>query len=121
MSGREEFPFAALSNPVRTDILSLLAAESELSVTEISQNIPTVGRTAISMNLGILLDAGLVTVRREGRHSRYSLDTSLAELAVEFLQTIYGEVVVKSAAGANGKRSRVERSGTRRSSRKAAS
>ena len=103
MSRRKEFPFAALSNPVRTDILSLLAGGVELSVTQISEAVPAVGRTAISTHLGLLLDAGLVKVRRVGRHSFYSLDTSLVELAVEFLQALYGEALAPTDRGDRAK------------------
>jgi DNA-binding transcriptional ArsR family regulator len=104
MGRQVEYPFAALSNPIRTEILSLISEYEELSVTEIADAVPSVGRAAVSTHLGVLLEAGLVKIRRDGRHNLYSLDKSSAELAVEFLRMLYGDSLMKVAEASSGRK-----------------
>lgn len=104
MGRRVEYPFAALSNPIRTEILSVISEYEELSVTEIAQEVHSVGRTTISTHLGVLLGAGLVKIRRDGRHNLYSLDKSSAELAVEFLRMLYGDSLMQVARASSERR-----------------
>lgn len=91
MGVKREFPFSALSNPVRNEILNLLAKNDEMTVSQLADEIQTVGRPAVSMHLALLRDHSLVQMRREGRCNYYRLDTSLVELAVEFLHSVYGD------------------------------
>ena len=63
--------FQAIADPTRRELLSLLA-EKEMPVTSISEHFP-ISRTAVSKHLNILADAGLVTVKKVGRETRYKL------------------------------------------------
>jgi len=64
-----------LSEPTRTRILALVRCE-ELTVAEL-QEILGMGQSRISSHLGLLRQGGLVTDRREGKHSFYGLNPSL--------------------------------------------
>lgn len=69
--------FAALSDPNRRHILSLLK-NSELTVGEILSSLDITMAT-LSHHLDILRRANLVSSRRAGRHIFYSLNLSVAE------------------------------------------
>ena len=69
--------FAAIAHPVRREILDLLA-EEERSVVELSEPF-SMSRPAISQHLKVLLDVGLVTVKKAGREQRYRLRTKPLE------------------------------------------
>lgn len=62
-------PWYALADPTRRRVFSRVAA-GPCSVTEIARELP-VSRPAVSQHLRVLLDAGLVDVRRQGRERRY--------------------------------------------------
>jgi DNA-binding transcriptional ArsR family regulator len=73
---------AAVAEPNRRRLLQLLAG-GEVSVTTLAAQFD-VSRSAISQHLGILLEAGLVTRRRDGRHQFYAIaPTGLAALRKE--------------------------------------
>lgn len=73
----------ALAEPRRQTILRLLRDEPR-SVTEICAHVE-VSQQAVSQHLQVLAEAGLVTVRADGRQRLYSLDPKgLADLE-EFL------------------------------------
>jgi len=61
--------FAAISHPARRRMLDLLV-EADRSVNTIAGEF-AMSRPAVSQHLRILLDAGLVTVQRQGRERRY--------------------------------------------------
>ena len=83
MSAAYDPLFEALSDNVRRDIIKLLK-EQEQCASEIHSNFYA-SRTAISYHLGLLLKAGIVKVRKEGRNLYYSLDPSkLAEYLAQF-------------------------------------
>jgi DNA-binding transcriptional ArsR family regulator len=63
--------FAALSNPLRREILSSLL-ERPRTVTELADGLP-IGRPAVSEHLQLLVRAGLVTDERRGQHRVYHL------------------------------------------------
>jgi len=65
-----------LSEPTRARILSLVRLE-ELSVAEL-QEILGMGQSRISSHLGLLRQGNLVIDRREGKHSFYVLNPTLA-------------------------------------------
>ena len=69
--------FAALSDPNRRTILSLLK-KSELTVGEIAVSLDITMAT-LSHHLDILRRANLVSSRRAGRNIFYSLNLSVAE------------------------------------------
>ncbi|MBL0940875.1 MAG: winged helix-turn-helix transcriptional regulator [Gemmatimonadaceae bacterium] len=62
-------PFNAIAEPRRRDILTLLADE-EWPVTDIAERL-RIGQPSVSKHLRVLLDVGLVDVRREGRQAYY--------------------------------------------------
>jgi DNA-binding transcriptional ArsR family regulator len=62
-------PFNAVAEPRRRHILELVAAE-ERSVGEIADAIG-VEQPSVSKHLQVLLNVGLVTVRRDGRRTLY--------------------------------------------------
>jgi len=64
-----------LSEPTRARILTLVRSE-ELTVAEL-QEILGMGQSRISSHLGLLRQGGLVSDRREGKHSFYGLNPSL--------------------------------------------
>jgi|SRR5882672_667435 len=63
--------FAAIAHPVRRSLLDTLAAGAQ-PVNQLARRY-RVSRPAISQHLRILLDAGLVEDRREGRMNTYIL------------------------------------------------
>jgi DNA-binding transcriptional ArsR family regulator len=62
-------PFNAIAEPRRRSILELLAGE-ERSVGEIAESLE-LNQPSVSKHLHVLLDVGLVSVRREGRRTMY--------------------------------------------------
>lgn len=71
----EDEVFDALADPVRREILAVLAEQDELSAGDLAQRIERVGRTTVSSHLRILRTAGLITEDRRGRHRFYAIDT----------------------------------------------
>jgi DNA-binding transcriptional ArsR family regulator len=73
---------AAVAEPNRRRLLQLLAG-GEQTVNALAAQFD-VSRSAISQHLGVLIDAGLVTRRRDGRFQHYQLAPSgLAALRAE--------------------------------------
>ena len=62
-------PFNAIAEPRRRHILEFIAAE-ERSVTEIADALQ-LAQPSVSKHLRVLLEVGLVDVRRDGRHTMY--------------------------------------------------
>lgn len=71
-----DLAFDALADPVRREILAVLAETEECSAGALAERITSVGRTAVSSHLRILKSAGLVTERKDGRFRYYSIDSS---------------------------------------------
>ncbi len=63
--------FHAIGDSTRRRLLRVLADE-EMSVTKISEHFP-MSRVAVSKHLQVLLNAGLVGERKQGRERRYRL------------------------------------------------
>lgn len=57
----------ALANPVRRQLLDALSA-GPLTTGDLAATTPDLSRFAVMQHLGVLTDAGLVVVRRRGRH-----------------------------------------------------
>jgi ArsR family transcriptional regulator, arsenate/arsenite/antimonite-responsive transcriptional repressor len=86
-----DMAFDALADPVRREILAVLAARAECTAGELSGAVQRVGRTAVSSHLRILRMAGLVTERRNGRFRYYSVDpTGPAQDVIRLLQELFG-------------------------------
>ena len=63
---------AALADPTRREIVALLAG-GEVAAGDLAAHFP-VSRPAVSRHLRVLREAGLVTVRAEGKRRLYALD-----------------------------------------------
>ena len=80
----------AIAEPRRRDILSLVQ-DRELSSGEISSHFEDVTRPAISQHLKVLVDTGLVTVRKQGTRRFYKArPEGLAELRA-FLESFWDD------------------------------
>jgi len=66
--------FAALADPIRAEIVQLLAAQ-ELSAGDIASRFP-ISRPAVSRHLSVLRRSQLVSVRGDAQRRVYSLDVS---------------------------------------------
>lgn len=73
---RADLAFDALADPVRRQILTVLAEREECSVGELTQQIDSIGRTGVSSHLRVLRGAGLVSERKDGRFRYYSVDST---------------------------------------------
>lgn len=62
--------FGALADGTRRSLLEEVARRGETTPTALAAGAP-VSRQAVAKHLGVLADAGLVEVRREGRETRY--------------------------------------------------
>ncbi|MFD2614354.1 ArsR/SmtB family transcription factor [Paenibacillus gansuensis] len=65
--------FQAIADPTRRQLLHLLSEQPGLHVNALSSHFP-MSRTAVSKHLRILSEAGLVSERKAGRETRYSLE-----------------------------------------------
>jgi ArsR family transcriptional regulator, arsenate/arsenite/antimonite-responsive transcriptional repressor len=85
-----DLAFDALADPVRREILAVLAECDECSAGELAARISRVGRTAVSSHLRVLRTAGLVTERRTGRFRYYAVDpTGPARDVIRTLQDLF--------------------------------
>jgi ArsR family transcriptional regulator, arsenate/arsenite/antimonite-responsive transcriptional repressor len=110
-----DLAFDALADPVRREILGVLAQQDEVTAGELATRITSVGRTSVSSHMRILRSAGLVTERREGRYRYYSVDPSgsardVLALLHQLFQTSLGEL--RAAAAAAGSPNAEVRDGT---------
>jgi DNA-binding transcriptional ArsR family regulator len=64
--------FKALGDPVRWSIIAQIAAVDELPCADLEQTLP-VSKPTISYHTKILQQAGLISVRKEGRNYFYAL------------------------------------------------
>ncbi|GAA2785624.1 metalloregulator ArsR/SmtB family transcription factor [Saccharopolyspora taberi] len=77
----EDRVFAALSSPVRREVLRILRDEGPQSVASLAARF-RMARPSFSEQLRVLRDAGLVSERRQGRQRIYRLEPEpLLELA----------------------------------------
>lgn len=67
--------YGAVADPTRRQLIRLLAETDELPLHEMTARFPF-GRTAVSKHLAVLRTAGLVTVRKSGRETRYHLNAA---------------------------------------------
>ena len=91
---------SAAAEPTRRRILQLLASGPH-TVSELAVNF-TVTRSAISQHLGVLVEVGLVSNRKEGRRRIYGVERSgMAQLRTElnrFWTTELDRLVVDATA-----------------------
>ncbi len=90
MTVASDLSFGALADPVRREILGILAERGECSAGAIADAIQRVGRTSVSMHLRVLLDAGFLSARREGRFHYFSVrPDGAAQEVIRVLQRIF--------------------------------
>lgn len=75
--------FQALADPTRREILRLLSA-SDLSAGEIASNFH-ISLPSVSHHLNVLKTAELVTAERKGQSIVYSLNSTVAQEAIQHL------------------------------------
>ena len=78
--------FHALADPMRIEVLELLA-NGERCVCDLMEDLG-VAQSRLSWHLKTLKDAGLVTDRREGRWSYYTLERTAFERAEKALSAL---------------------------------
>ena len=97
-----DLAFDALADPVRREILAVLAEDDECSAGALADRIDSVGRTAVSTHLRVLRVAGLLTERREGRYRYYSIDPTGAAAEVMTLLGVVPGFTERRAIGRGG-------------------
>ncbi|MFQ5329127.1 MAG: ArsR/SmtB family transcription factor [Thermodesulfobacteriota bacterium] len=75
----------ALADSRRFDILRAISETNEMSCGAIAEQFP-IGQSTVSHHLRLLLDAGIVTVRREGQHGFFSAKPAVLEEYISELQ-----------------------------------
>ncbi|HOU54060.1 MAG TPA: metalloregulator ArsR/SmtB family transcription factor [Myxococcota bacterium] len=88
----------ALADSRRRDILETLVREGVVSCGALAERFP-VGQSTISHHLKILLDAGVVRVRREGQFGFFSVNQ---EVLGAFLRAMQDRLLGKGQAGEGG-------------------
>jgi ArsR family transcriptional regulator, arsenate/arsenite/antimonite-responsive transcriptional repressor len=79
--------YRALADPIRLELLALIAAGGPICVCHLHERLPY-SQSRISKHLGTLRRAGLVTTRREGTWVYYSLEEEALAVAREFLDQL---------------------------------
>jgi DNA-binding transcriptional ArsR family regulator len=75
---------AALAEPVRRELLDILAAREEATATSLVGEFD-ISRQAVVKHLAVLANAGLVTSRRQGREVLYSLRPEKVETTARWM------------------------------------
>jgi DNA-binding transcriptional ArsR family regulator len=89
--------FAALADPTRWRVLSLLAERGEATATTLAGDLP-VSRVAVIKHLVVLDRAGLVQSRRHGREVRYTVRPDRLSATARQLDAIAGQWDARLAA-----------------------
>jgi DNA-binding transcriptional ArsR family regulator len=89
--------FAALADPTRRRVLSLLAERGEATATTLAGDLP-VSRVAVVKHLAVLDRAGLVEAQRKGREVRYTVRPDKLSATARQLSAIAGEWDARLAA-----------------------
>ena len=76
----------ALAEPVRVELVKRLLVDGEADIGALAEGLPQ-HRSVISRHLAVLLDAGLVHQRRDGRHRYYRLSPSTIIANLETMLT----------------------------------
>jgi ArsR family transcriptional regulator, cadmium/lead-responsive transcriptional repressor len=89
VSGLNEV-FGALADPTRREVMHSLAEQPGLTASRLAGELP-MSRQAVAKHLGALSTAGLVTARREGRETRYTLTPAPLAGAMEWMAAVGAE------------------------------
>lgn len=79
--------FAALGDPTRLALLDRMAESETRSIAQLSDGLP-ISRQGVTKHLRVLEDAGLVTVRKVGRESRYAPRAEPIDAARAYLEQV---------------------------------
>lgn len=79
--------FAALADPRRRELVTLIGERGSATATELARELP-VSRQAVQKHLGGLAAAGLVARSREGREVRYRLTPEPMSDAVSWMAEV---------------------------------
>jgi len=79
--------FAALSDPTRRQVLSLIGERGEASASQLARSLP-VSRQAVQKHLASLAAAGLVADRRDGREVLYRLTPAPMSDAMSWMASV---------------------------------
>jgi DNA-binding transcriptional ArsR family regulator len=82
--------FGALADPTRREVMRSLAVQPGLTASSLAGGLP-MSRQAVSKHLHALSDAGLVTARREGRETRYTLTPAPLADAMRWMTEVGAE------------------------------
>jgi DNA-binding transcriptional ArsR family regulator len=79
--------FAALSDPMRRDVLERIGAAGEASATQLARDLP-ISRQAIAKHLASLAAADLIADRRSGREVLYRVTPAPMSGAMCWMATV---------------------------------
>ena len=79
--------FGALADPTRREVMRSLAERPGLTASHLAGELP-ITRQAVAKHLGALSSAGLVSARREGRETRYTLTPAPLVDAMEWMAAV---------------------------------
>jgi DNA-binding transcriptional ArsR family regulator len=82
--------FGALADPTRREVLRSLAEQPGLTASRLAGELPMT-RQAVSKHLHALSGAGLVTARREGRETRYTITPAPLADAMRWMTEVGAE------------------------------
>jgi DNA-binding transcriptional ArsR family regulator len=82
--------FAALADPTRREVVRSLAERPGLTASSLAGELPMT-RQAVAKHLTALSGAGLVTARREGRETRYTLTPAPLAGAMQWMVDVGAE------------------------------
>ena len=79
--------FSALADPTRREVVQSLSLRPGLTASGLAGELPMT-RQAVAKHLSALSGAGLVTARREGRETRYTLTPAPLAEAIEWMSAV---------------------------------
>jgi DNA-binding transcriptional ArsR family regulator len=88
--GRIDAVFAALADPTRRRVIETLAGGSTITASALAAELP-ISRQGVAKHLAALRRAHLVSARRVGRETRYSLDGEALEDAARWIARVGAE------------------------------
>ena len=71
--------YKALGEPTRLQIVKILDSESHMACMDMTDELEINSNSTLTHHLKILIDAGLVSVRKEGTYRYYSLNRDIIE------------------------------------------
>jgi ArsR family transcriptional regulator len=81
----------ALSHPLRLELISHIAARGPICTCHLEDSLPY-SQPTISKHLAVLRQAGLISGRRDGRWTYYSVDEDHLDAAREFLNEVHSSL-----------------------------